>query len=583
MRPGGMTRPRKPWLARDADPRMREWNGEGRSLSRGTDSSGNTAGRGNGARAPQDLPSAVGRFEIRRELGRGAMGVVYEAHDPDLGRTIALKTILPVVAKDERAAFEQRFFAEARIAARLTHPGIVVVHDVGRDTATGTLFLALEYLEGRTLSDLAAEGRLDWREAFRLGAQVARALHHAHVQGIVHRDMKPANVMVLPSGQTKIMDFGIARAMVDTARFRKLTNPGDFLGTPLYTAPEQATSDKADGRADMFSLGSILYTLIAGEPAFAANSIPEVVGRVVNDEPVPLSRMVKGLPPDAERVLSRAMAKDPADRYLDAQAFAEDLEDVRGDRSPRHSGEDTRRLAAAAHPPTWTRNVELVVAEDTLQTALHALVPDAPAAPLVPAAAASPPAVPPSPRFSWKRTLALTGVGVLGLGFVLGYLVFRIETPSPVPAPPAASLATAPTVTTLPAPAPEPTTSPVYIAPAPERRGPAPGRLRIDFDHPLKKGTLRVWVDDELVIDEKLASWVEKKALVFSRRRGNFTDVLEVKPGWHEVRIRVAWEDDGKKNARTKRILGQFRSGVTRTLDANLGRLRKDLDLEWRK
>ncbi len=530
------------------------------------------------ANQPQDMPSAVGRYEIRRELGRGAMGIVYEAHDPDLGRTIALKTIVPV-SKEEREAFEQRFFAEAR-AARLTHPGIVVVHDVGRDSATGTLFLALEYLEGRTLSELAAEGRLDWREAFRLGAQVARALHHAHSQGIVHRDMKPANVMVLPSGQTKIMDFGIAGGMVDTARFKKLTNPGEFLGTPLYTAPEQATSENVDGRADVFSLGSILYTLIAGEPAFAADSIPEIVGRVVNDDPAPLSRIVKGIPEDAERVLSRAMAKDPADRYLDAQSFAEDLDDVREDRSPRHSDEETRLLAAAAHPPSPPRSVELVVAEDTLQTALHALVPDPPR-PEATTAPFAAPAPPRSRRFSWKRTAAMAGVGLVLLGFGLGYLVSRGEVVFPVP--PTASPRPAPAEADHPSPAPEPTTSPVFIAPSRPRSGPAPGKLRIDFDHPLKAGTLRVWVDDELVIDQKLGGRIEKKALVFSMRKGNFTDVLEVKPGWHEVKMKVAWEDDGKANAKTERILGQFRSGVTRTLDANLGRLRKGLDLEWRK
>jgi serine/threonine-protein kinase len=523
------------------------------------------------------MPSAVGRYEVRRELGRGAMGVVYEAFDPDLGRTIALKTILPAVAKDEREAFEARFFSEARIAARLAHPGIVVVHDVGRDAATGTLFLALEYLEGRTLADVAVEGRLDWREAFRLGAQVARALHHAHAQGIVHRDMKPANVMVLPSGQTKIMDFGIARAMVDTARFRKLTNPGEFLGTPLYTAPEQATTDQVDGRADLFSLGSILYTLITGEPAFAADSIPEIVRRVVSYDPVPPSRIVKGLAMDAERVLSRAMAKDPADRYLEARAFGEDMEDVREERPPRHSGEETRVVAAAARPPAWPRGVELVVAEvvaeDTLETALHALVSDPP--PMEPASPVAPPARP--SHFSWKRTIALTGAGLVLLGFGLGHFVFRNEMPPAVSSSPAAR--PAPTVPTSPVPAPEPTASAAFIAPGPERRGPSPGRLRIDFDHTLKAGTLRVWVDDELVLDEKLGGWVEKKALVFRMRRGNFTDVLEVTPGWHEVRMQVAWED----NKKTEKIMGQFRSGGTRTLDANLGRLRKGLDLEWRK
>ncbi len=523
------------------------------------------------------MPSAVGRYEIRRELGRGAMGVVFEAYDPDLGRTIALKTLLPV-PKEEREAFEQRFFAEAR-AARLAHPGIVIVHDVGRDAATGTLFLALEFLEGRTLSEVASAGPLDWREAFRIGTQVARALQYAHSQGIVHRDMKPANVMVLPSGQTKIMDFGIAGGMVDTARFKKLTSPGEFLGTPLYAAPEQATDQKLDGRADVFSLGSILYTLIAGEPAFAADSIPEIVGRVVNDDPVPLTRIVRGLPVDADRVVSRAMAKDRGDRYPDAQSFADDLEDVREGRPPRHSTEETRLLAASAHalPSTWpAREVELVVAEDPLESALHALVSDVPhpEATAPTAVRGSTPPVPleahdgdrrPRDSRSWASWSATSGSGERKPQ------LHSPSSPRPRPPPPRRSRR-------IPSrrPPPPPSTS---HPPPPPRIAPAVGRLRIVFDHPLKAGALKVWVDDELVIEEKLTSIIEKKALVFRMRKGTFTDVLEVKPGWHQLRVEVAWED----NKKTQKIMGRFRGGSTRILDVSLGRLLKDLDLEWRK
>ena len=198
--------------------------------------------------------------------------------------------------------------------------------------------------------------------------------------------------------------------------------------------------------------------------------------------------------------------------------------------------------------------------------------------------------------------MALTGAGLLLLGFGLGYFVFGVDPPAPVPPAPVstapaatapaatAPAATAPAatappppavpVTTVPAAVSKPTPSPVFITPAPELRGPAPGQLRIAFDHPLKAGTLRVWLDDELVIDERLTSWVEKKGLVFSRRRGNFSDELEVEPGWHDVKIQVEWVEEGKTNLRTARIRGQFRSGVTRTLDADLGR---NLDLEWRR
>src|SRR5262249_35759951 len=307
------------------------------------------------------------------------------------------------------------------------------------DAVTGTLFIALEYLEGHTLADLSSTGPRGWREAFALGAQVARGLHHAHLQGIVHRDMKPANVMVLPNGQTKIMDFGIARAMADTARFKKLASPGEFLGTPLYTAPEQATADKTDGRADVFSLGSIRYTLITGEPAFAAETIPEIVRRVVHDDPVPPSRLVRDLPADAERVLSRAMAKDPGDRYPDAWSFADDMEDVLAGRPPRNASEEARQQAAASHPTTWPGRVELVVAEDALENALHALVPEpASAVATSPAGAATNPAldsVPPSPRRGRRRFLLLGGGAVLAVGFLLGRVVMDRTGGSPRPAP----------------------------------------------------------------------------------------------------------------------------------------------------
>src|SRR5262245_44285305 len=192
--------------------------------------------------------SRIGRYEIRRELGRGTMGIVYLATDPALDRSIALKTIdlAFAVPAPERPGFEQRFLAEGRVAGRLSHPGIVVVHDVGRDTDTGILYIALEYLQGQTLADATGTGApLEWREAMRITASLARALHHAHEHGIVHRDVKPANIMLLASGEPKVMDFGIAKAP-----HLELTSAGQLFGTPLYMSPEQALGQPVDGRSD---------------------------------------------------------------------------------------------------------------------------------------------------------------------------------------------------------------------------------------------------------------------------------------------------------------------------------------------
>lgn len=260
------------------------------------------------------------------------MGVVYEVHDPALHRTIALKTIrLAVGTVKEREEYERRFLAEARIAARLSHPGIVVVHDVGRDEEKGILFIALEHLHGRTLAQMCDDGRPAWKEALRIVARVAEALDHAHAQKVVHRDVKPANIMVLPSGQPKIMDFGIARLEAGHH-----TATGHFLGTPLFMAPEQATGEPVDGRTDIFSLGSVAYNLLTGRPPFEAPNVPGVLARVAHQQPVPVTEHVAGLPEEVGYLLARAMAKAPADRYPRARMLAEDIDDVIAGRAPRH-------------------------------------------------------------------------------------------------------------------------------------------------------------------------------------------------------------------------------------------------------
>jgi serine/threonine-protein kinase len=571
-------------------------------------------------------PIVIGRYEVLRELGRGAMGIVYEARDPALSRTIALKTILPAPFGGNDETFEERFFSEARIAARLSRPGIVVVHDVGRDPETGVLYIALEHLRGRTLATVVDNGPLEWREVCRLTAQVARALAHAHAQGVIHRDLKPANVMVLASGETKIMDFGIAR--IETARFR-LTNPGEFVGTPLYAAPEQAARGDTDTRTDIFSLGSIAYTLLTGRPAFAAERIPEIVHRMLTYDPPAPSRIVPGIPEDLDRVVARAMAKDPEHRYPDAIALALDLEAVSLGRVPAQASEEARIAAAKAWtPPEATAGwggLELVVApEDTIESALTALVDgtNPPSPPLdaggtnpatgpssgargdraAAEAATAPPlpgTVPPAgaPRGSRLRPAIVVGV-LLGVGFVIGYLALVIwpwgdrepvagatAPPSSVarssPPPLRASPSASPTATPAPSAAtPHSTrpTAPATTAPATPRTGAASGHLRIDFDHPLKEGALRVFVDGALVLEDKLSGNVKKKGLVFKLAQGNFKDVLSVTPGVHIVRFEVKWDE----NVKIEEITGRFQPGETRTLEADLGRIRKDLNLEWK-
>jgi serine/threonine-protein kinase len=511
--------------------------------------------------------TTIGRYEILREIGRGAMGVVYEAHDPVLDRIVALKVIQPSTGGEAARVFEERFLAEARIAAALQHPGIVVVHDVGRDEATGALFIALELLRGETLADLGERGPLDWRAVLQIVAQVARALHHAHGHGVVHRDIKPANVVVLPSGEVKVMDFGIAR--LETARHR-LTTTGEFIGTPLYTAPEQAKTEDVDGRADVFSLASVAYTLLTGRAAFFAPTIPGIVHRVVYEEAEPLSRFVRDVPADVEQVLARALAKDPAHRYPTAQALAEDAEDVLAGRPPRHlAGEDLVVVEEPGSP------LAALVGAATRPPA------PAPARSVPPAAGATRSILPVGrSRRRPRRLVVLAGVAVgLGLVGLVLWNQWRVAPPAPTPPHPrrVATSTPAPATTAPPTDSP-PTTAGSVLGPLAKLLPANPGRLRIDFDHPLRSGTLRVFVDDEMALEERLSGQQRKKALVFKMHQGSFRDELEVPPGVHEVRVEVRWDD----NVKDERIVGNFRSGATRRLEASLGRIRRDLKLEWK-
>ncbi|HEY7433567.1 MAG TPA: serine/threonine-protein kinase, partial [Methylomirabilota bacterium] len=299
-----------------------------------------------------------GRYLIRRVLGRGTMGVVYEAEDAVLARTVAVKTIDLAFAPGEAigSEFEQRFFTEARVAARLSHPGIVVCHDVGKDPASGKLFIVFEYLRGRTLAERAAEGPMDWRNALEVVVRVARAIHHAHEHGVVHRDLKPANIMLLDPGTggasagraeaaVKIMDFGVARL---ESLGHRLTRTGQSFGSPLYMSPEQALGQASTARSDIFSLGSVLCTLLLGRPWFDAPSLPEIVARVVHDDPPRLSSLRPDVPASLDAVVTMALAKREEDRYATAADLADDLEDVLAGRAAKRA---VRAAPSSSHDP----------------------------------------------------------------------------------------------------------------------------------------------------------------------------------------------------------------------------------------
>jgi hypothetical protein len=290
-------------------------------------------------------PRRIGRYEVLAELGRGAMGVVYRARDPRIDRVVAIKTLRPDLGlpADAFADLEKRFYQEATAAGRLSHPNIVAVHDVL--AVEGVPYIVMECLEGRTLADLiAAEGRLDPARATRLFVQVCDALHYAHARGVVHRDIKPGNIVVTPGDVAKVTDFGIARVTGST-----VTQTGAVLGTPAYMAPEQLRGQVPDGRSDLFAVGVSLYEALAGANPFQAEELAAVLYRVVHEAPAPLSEQHPGIPPRLAAAVQRALAKVPAERPATAgelgQALAASVSlPVEGAvrRSPR------RRLVPAA-------------------------------------------------------------------------------------------------------------------------------------------------------------------------------------------------------------------------------------------
>ena len=210
----------------------------------------------------------IGRYEVRAELGRGAMGVVYRAEDPLLGRKVAIKTILLSGDPAEREDYEARFLQEARAAGGLNHPNIVTIHDVGREGEM--VYMAMELVEGVELREMIPALRQSTGLALELAMQIAEGLAFAHAGGVVHRDIKPANVMVVRGRQAKIMDFGIARLQESLVK----TQAGMVLGSPQYMSPEQITGQAVDGRSDIFSLGSMLYEMATGEAPFRGTDMP---------------------------------------------------------------------------------------------------------------------------------------------------------------------------------------------------------------------------------------------------------------------------------------------------------------------
>ena len=261
----------------------------------------------------------LGRYEILSELGQGAMGVVYKAIDPLIERTVAIKTIKLDLSTEDLARFEERFYREAKSAGRLNHPNIVTIYDVGK--TDNVAYMAMEFMEGRLLkSVLDAHTAFSIDEIVDIAAKIAGGLAYAHENGIVHRDVKPANIMLVRGNSVKIMDFGIAQ-MPGGAR----TLAGTAWGSPKYMAPEQVTVNTVDSRSDIFSLGVILYEMLTGESPFDGDNINTILYRIVHEMPVPPKSLAPRVPEVFNGIIAKALAKLPEQRFQNAQEFAKAL------------------------------------------------------------------------------------------------------------------------------------------------------------------------------------------------------------------------------------------------------------------
>jgi len=511
-----------------------------------------------------------GRYEILAELGRGAMGVVYKARDPQIDRTVAVKTVsLWGQEPEEEKEFRLRFMNEAQAAGRLHHSGIVGVFDVGENPENGDPFLVLEYVPGETLNRvLGREKKLALVTALQMASEIADALEYAHGQGVVHRDIKPANILVPKDGHAKIADFGIAK--LNLAHF---TLPGRVLGTPAYMAPEQLSGEGVDGRSDLFSLGVILYVMVTGHSPFQGTSATTVCFKVANREPIAPSALDLNLPPQLDAVISKAMAKEPGQRYQTGGEFAEDL----------------RQLLQLYKPGSTTSSLQAMTAFGTGSTGLRSVAKTG---------SGTRPAIAVAESGSALRQFLLKASVrdlILGAATVLLLVIVAVQSRVFVNSPkngsdPAADLSTP----AVPAPASQ-TTVPVQVkqataapnskhASSKTPRSTTPvivpsSTLDLSVQHQFKDATLFIWVDDKLILTRPLHGGAQKKLVVFNGIRGIDSETLKVPAGRHVLRFRALATDHTVDLSKT--ISADFVGGDTKSLQLTFDKHNAAIRVSW--
>jgi eukaryotic-like serine/threonine-protein kinase len=530
-----------------------------------------------------------GRYEVICELGRGAMGVVYKARDPQIDRLVAVKTI-SLVGQDssEQNEFRMRFMNEAQAAGRLHHAGIVSIFDVGENPQDHNSYIVLEYVAGEALNKiLAREKILPPPRALKLAEEIAEALACAHAQGVIHRDIKPGNILVTEDGHPKIADFGIAK--LNLAHF---TLPGRVLGTPAYMAPEQLSGVAADGRSDLFSLGVILYAMVTGHSPFQGDSETTVCFKIANREPVAPSALNLDLSPALDAVIARAMAKDPEQRYQTGAEFAEDLRRLQMPSQPGDSPTTSLRMTAstAMRVVTKTRTGATVPGAAATRPAatieqVRKMILNAPIRTLTIGAAILLTLIIAGPQVKLLITSSRNASNAnpgLATSSVTQPNSFQDEAHGTNPS---TSAQPKPTHANAAQPAASSTHAAVASARTQKQHSAKPASipncsLDLAVRHQFVDATLYLWVDDKLVLSRPLHGGTQKHLVVFNDVRGVDSETVSIPAGLHVLRLRALTADRATDLSKT--MSAEFVAGDARSLLVSFDKHNTAMRLTWR-
>jgi serine/threonine protein kinase len=511
----------------------------------------------------------IGRYEVIEELGRGAMGVVYKASDPTIGRLVAIKLL--VLSRPAQAGLpgaKEIFLREARAAGRLSHPGIVTIHDALEDPGTQSCYIVMEFIEGRTLEKALLTGpSFPVERALNVAQQIGEALDYAHRNKIIHRDLKPANILLTEDGRAKITDFGIAKVIATEDAHRTLA----IMGTPAYMSPEQVMGGELDASSDIFSLGILLYLMLTGEKPFSGDTAA-VMFKIAYQDPAPPSQVRAELSQGHDFLLLRSLAKDKTKRYGSAREFLDDLDDVQHGRPPRseakvpmselHAGDLTVRAskplvpvqttapAVPKHSITLRPAVYIPALAGLLVAGVWAFRPRTPP-PLPQPVAAHPTAAP----ASLPQAAAVAPAQLAGKASVPAQSDASSVKPAPKPKkvasnPPSSTTkdSAEPAVATAPAvPAPStPTEVSTAAAPKPPPSAPAPSptMIQFNFQYDLEAVHLTVTGDGLNLLAEDLKGKKSGKFLGLKRRySGAFSRPLKVPAGVRSLTVHIESPD----------------------------------------